>query len=149
VVETGVRAVAELVEPRAPKTCEVLWKALEKPIIAQGIHAAWTGRCVYIEIPEANRTFDPAAVPVENATLYPIPGDVMFAYAQQPAEEDVPGPIPEIGLVYGREVRFYEYSGYHAMNIWARITEGLDELAAQCRKLRTEGVKKFRISRIV
>jgi hypothetical protein len=73
----------------------------------------------------------------------------MFAYAQQPAEEEGPGPLPEIGIVYGREVRFYEYSGFHAMNLWARITEGLDEFALQCRKLRTEGVKKFRISRLM
>ena len=95
-----------------------------------------------------SRTFDPAAIPFENATLYPIPGDVMFAYSPQSVEGDVSGPLPEIGIVYGREARFYEYSGYHAMNLWARITEGLEELAVECAKLRSEGVKEFRISRL-
>ena len=45
--------MAELVEAKATKTCAVLWKVLEKPLIAQGMHAVWTGRCVYIVIPEA------------------------------------------------------------------------------------------------
>ena len=48
----------------------------------------------------------------------------------------------------GGEVRFYDYSGQHAMNLWARITKGLEELAAECSKLRIEGAKEFRIARI-
>ena len=148
VVESGVRAEAELLEARCPITSAALWKTLEKPIIAQGIHAAWTGRCVYLVIPEANLTFDPAEIPFENATLYPIPGDVLFAFSPQSVEKSVVGSLPDIGIVYGREVRFYDYSGQHAMNLWARITKGLEELAAECSKLRIEGAKEFRIARI-
>ena len=74
VLETGVQAVAELLEDDAPRTCAALWQMLETPIEQNGVHAMWSGREVMTYVPEENRgDIDPAAIGVENATVYPAP----------------------------------------------------------------------------
>lgn len=147
-VESGVRAVAELQEQDAPKTTAALWSALEQPIEAMGIHAMWAGREVMLDIPKANRVFDPEAIPLENATVYPAPGDLCWGYFPPNTERGFGEGVWDIAIIYGRETRFYVPLGMFPLNIWACITDGLLEFAEQCAKVRTEGLKLFRISRL-
>jgi hypothetical protein len=148
VVEPGARAIAELQESDAPKTCEALWAALAQPIETTGIHAMWAGREVMIDIPEANRVFDAAAVPVENATVYPAAGDICWGYFPPYTERGFGHGVWDIAIIYGRETRFYVPLGMVALNIWACVVEGLSEFADACATVRTEGLKTFRLERV-
>src|SRR5262245_56450607 len=143
VVEANIEAVAELQETEAPKTCAALWKALKQPIQSKGIHAMWAGREIMVEVPEPNQTFDPTTVPLENATVYPAPGDLCWGYFPPYVERGFSKGVWDIAIIYGRETRFYIPLGMYAMNIWACITEGLPRFADACATLRTEGLKTF------
>ena len=79
-VGSGVTAVAELQESHAPQTCKALWGALATPLEGKVIHAMYAGREVFMDMPEVNRTFDPTVIPRENATAYPVAGDIAWAY---------------------------------------------------------------------
>jgi len=74
-VESRVKAIAELLEEEAPKTCEAMWKCLESPMEAEGIQAMWVGRELMFIMPEENRRVEPTSIPIENSTAYPLPGD--------------------------------------------------------------------------
>ena len=66
------RAVAELVDDAAPLTAEAFWNAL--PLSGAAYHAKWANNEVYILTPPfAER--DPGK---ENATVFPIPGDILY-----------------------------------------------------------------------
>ena len=140
--------MAELQEVDAPKTTAALWEALEQPIETTGIHAMWAGREIMIDVPETNRAFDPEAIPLENATVYPAAGDICWGYFPPYAERGFGDGVWDIAIVYGRETRFDVPLGMVALNIWAVIVDGLDEFAEQCAKVRTEGLKAFRLSRV-
>jgi hypothetical protein len=148
VVEPGVTAIAELQENDAPKTTAALWNALESPLVSKGIHAMWAGREVMVEVPPANQTFDPTAIPTENATVYPAAGDICWGYFPPFAERGFGHGVWDIAVIYGRETRFYVPLGMLALNIWACITDNLDEFATACATLRIEGLKTFRFSRL-
>jgi hypothetical protein len=69
-----VHAVAELLDQAAPKTCEAVWKAL--PLEGSAFHAKRAHNEVYTLVaPFADRE-----VGVENATIFPIPGDVVYFF---------------------------------------------------------------------
>lgn len=148
VVEYGVTAIAELQEKDAPKTTAALWKALEVPLEHKGIHAMWAGREIMVEVPEANHRFDPTSVPLENATVYPAAGDICWGYFPPYTERGFGEGVWDIAIIYGRETRFYIPLGMLPLNIWACITENLDEFARACARVRTEGLKTFRIERL-
>jgi hypothetical protein len=76
--ENGVRAVATLFEDLAPRTCEAMWGALEKPVTMQTMHAMYAGPEVMMGLPEEAQNFDPEAVPAENQQVVPAPGDLQW-----------------------------------------------------------------------
>jgi Protein of unknown function (DUF3830) len=147
-VESGVRAIAELQEDDAPKTTAALWASLAQPIETTGIHAMWAGREIVLDVPETNQVFDPKAIPLENATVYPAAGDICWGYLPPYTERGFADGIWNIAIVYGRETRFYIPLGMYPLNIWACVTEGLDAFAGECARVRTEGLKPFRLSRL-
>ncbi|MDF2508479.1 MAG: hypothetical protein K0Q52_2338, partial [Microbacterium sp.] len=69
--ENGVRAVATLFEDLAPRTCEAMWGALEKPVTMQAMHAMYAGPEVMVGLPEEAQNFDPEKVPFENQQVVP------------------------------------------------------------------------------
>ena len=85
-VESGVTAIAEVQENDAPKTTTALWASLAQPIETTGIHAMWAGREIVLDVPETNQVFDPEAIPLENATVYPAAGDICWGYFPPCAE---------------------------------------------------------------
>jgi hypothetical protein len=148
IVDAGISAVAELLEEEAPITSAALWQALETPIVHKGIHAMWTGREIMVEIPAENYRFDPLSVPLENATIYPLPGDLMWAYFPDHVERGFPRAIWDFIIMYGADSSVNCALGTMPANVWARITENLPAFAAGCETLRMEGMKTFRIRRL-
>jgi hypothetical protein len=124
-----------------------MWKALETPLSAPAGHAMWAGREIMMDIPEANRLFDPEDVPQENATMYPAPGDICWGFFPGKIEYGVKEDVWDIAIVYGRETRFDLGSGPVALNLWAVIDQNLDEFAREGERIWTEGAKQIRIER--
>jgi hypothetical protein len=153
--ESGVYAVATLLEREAPKTCEAIWKALEKPARNKAIHAMFCGPEAEFDLPRENQVFDGAAIPRENPTIFPQPGDVGFGYVPPYAlpQYDVSGPPDEplydVAVFYGPAAFLLVPAGLFPVNIFARIEEGLRPFAEMCARLHTEGVKEMEVSRVM
>lgn len=144
----GTTAIATLNEEFAPVTCRTLWEALATPATMDAMHAIYAGPEIMVGLPEANRTFDPEAVPLENQQVIPAPGDLQWYYQRPMQMGGLPFELWEIGIFYAKGARTFGPLGWTPVNIWASITEGLDEFAKACEKTRYEGVKPLTISRL-
>ena len=142
--ETGTTVIAELLEEFAPVTCRILWDALAAPAMNRVIHAQWAGPEVVLELPESHRTFDPTTMPLENGTATPLPGDIGWHYNYRYERHFTPEDYWNVAIFYGRDCYIHGARITH----WASIVENLAEFAAQCRRVRTEGLKEMTISRI-
>lgn len=149
-MESEVKAVATLLEKEAPETCKAMWVCLEEPMETEGIQAMWVGPEVMFIMPEKNQKVDVSSLPKENATSYPMPGDVIFQYYPSHIEQHPFGalqkdqPIWDFFFIYGPDA----ITGGSAYSVFARITDGLDALAKECRKIRENGTMLFRVSRL-
>ena len=148
-LETGIRAVIRLLEKEAPKTCEMIWNSLEQPMETEGINAMWVGPELMFVMPKANQKGDPTNLPLENATAFPHPGDVLFMYVPAYGTEHYfdsirDKPIWDFFLIYGPDPIL---SG-GSCTVWGTIEEGLDSLAGACKRIRVEGTEVFRVSRM-
>lgn len=131
----GVRAIATLLEEEAPRTCAAVWNAL--PIEGETYHAKWAGRELYTLVPLlATRPGE------ENATITPIPGDVLY-FEVSPDSIDLspdirkahPQGLVDIAVFYGRNNLLLGPAGFMPGNLFATITEGLAEYAKACGEL--------------
>lgn len=138
--KSGVRAVAELCEEDAPWTVSAVWDAL--PLSGSIYHAKWANNEVYILVPP----FAKEEFGKENATVFPIPGDIL--YLPVPPGNKVPPDIREqcrqtglidLAIFYGRDNYLLGPDGHMPGNLFATITEGLKELAAACQNLWRNG----------
>ena len=136
----GTRAVAELLDDAAPLTVEAVWNAL--PHAGETYHAKWANNEVYILVPPFAEQ-DPGK---ENATVFPIPGDIL--YLPVPPGTKVPPHMREqcqetglidLAIFYGRESYLLGPEGHMPGNLFAMITEGLEELAVACQDLWRNG----------
>lgn len=127
----GVRAVAEMLDDEAPKTCQAVWDAL--PVTAGTYHAKWANNEIFVLVPPFAET-EPGR---ENATVFPIPGDLCYFFippgAAAPAELraqcDRTGLI-DLAVFYGRNNYLLGPEGHMPGNVFATITEGLKAFAA-------------------
>lgn len=139
----GVSAVAELLEDQAPRTCRALWQGLEKPARTKGVHAMWAGRMILTYLGEENQVFDPTKIGLENTTVFPQPGDIIWVWF--PAGETQTNPPQggwDVSIIYGPETRAFIPTGWQPLNVWAHITDGLSEFVAECAKLQFEGARE-------
>jgi hypothetical protein len=146
----GVRAVATLLEDEAPRTCNAVWEAL--PIEGDTYHAKWAGRELYTLGPSF-----PVSPGEENATITPIPGDVLY-FDVSPDTIDLPVALRrqhpkglvDLAVFYGRNNLLLGPAGFMPGNLFATITEGLAEYAKACNELFREGManERFIIRRI-
>ena len=132
----GHEFVADLLEDRAPKTCDAFWAQL--PFERDLIQAKWSGHVSYVltdlDIKEA-----------ECSRCYGVcPGEILY----NPHVHDAAEHPHEVSIVYGPAV-MSSVSGFAIMNLFARIpTEKLDELYALGIEISREGMKKARFTRI-
>ncbi|MBL8647657.1 MAG: DUF3830 family protein [Sphingosinicella sp.] len=104
--------LARLERERAPETCRYFLSLL--PYKTQFVHVRWSGEGCWVPLGDA-----PVPFTFENATSYPVPGQMIF----------YPGGYSEteILLAYGA-VNFASKLGQLAGNHFLTIVEGLDQL---------------------
>ena len=146
-VEAGVEGIITLYWETAPKTCEALWGALEKPISVPASHAIFSGPEIMMGLPKENQTFDPLSLPPENQTVLPDPGELLWFYQPKNFFKIDLDEFWEIGMFYAAGGRTFGPTGWIPCTYFGRVTEGLDALAEQCRLIRKEGIKTVEIGR--
>src|SRR3954463_3592237 len=76
--EIQVSATARLLTERAPLTCAAIWDILAEPVERRLIHTATTGSSVFFyDLPALASA---RALPIENHTIYPRPGEILYFY---------------------------------------------------------------------
>jgi hypothetical protein len=146
-VAAKVTGIVTLYWENAPETCKAIWGALEKPIQWRAMHAMFAGPEIMMGIPEEARNFDPLALPPENQTVLPEVGELLWFYQPKNFFKTDPTEFWEIGLFYGVGGRTFGPTGWISCTYFGRMTENLDEFAAQCRLIRLEGAKVVEIGR--
>lgn len=116
----------------APRTCAAFRRRL--PFVSQVIHVRWSGEAVWAPLGDLS-----IGAPVENATAYPHPGEVLW----------YPGGVSETELLiaYGR-THFASKAGTLAGNHFLTITSGLEPLAELGRLVLWQGAQPLRIEAV-
>lgn len=147
---SGLAVRAVMLEAKAPANAAFLWRYLETPRLVPGLHAMWTGPEISCPIPPAQLAgADWAhALPPENATLHPQPGDVVLAYVPARMWGGTPDPIFDIGLFYGPGARMFFPIGWLAGSVVAQVPpEDRAALAAACTCIRQTGACEITFAR--
>ncbi len=146
----GVEAEVVLLADAAPRVSRAIYDALAEPLETHTSHACFDGHEVFCFLPPF-----PEAPPIENRTMRPLPGEVMFFHAAPNefacmAEDRLSGgsgAVHELAFMYGDvDLRHFWEEGVHG-SLVGRLTAGLDEFAAACRRTLDEGRTPLRISR--
>ena len=139
---SGLDVRAELLPTKAPANVAFLQAYLATPRVVPGLHAMWTGPEISCPIP-ADHLAGAAyaqALPPENATLHPQPGDVVLAYVPPRMWGGNPDPIFDIGLFYGPGARMLFPIGWLAGSVVAQVlAEDRASLSAACALIRRSG----------
>lgn len=132
----GVSCVAELLDKDAPRTCDTVWNAL--PLIGDIYHAKYARNEVYTMVPR----FSSPSVGMENTTVTPIPGDVVYfdfpggmldrKFKEEKGIDALPG-VVDLAIFYGRNNLLLNGDiGWVPGNVYATIVDGLDRMAEAC-----------------
>lgn len=132
----GVSCVAELLEQDAPRTCEAVWESLPQGDAVQ--HAKYARNEVYTMVPR----FAAEEPGLENPTVTPIPGDVVYfafdggmldrRFKEDKGVDHLPGVI-DLAIFYGRNNLLLNGDvGWVPGNVYGGIVEGLDRMAEAC-----------------
>jgi hypothetical protein len=144
---SGLNALADLIPEKAPANAAFLWRYLATPRVVPGIHAMWTGPEISCPIPSAHLPDEPA-LPPENATLHPQPGDIVLAYIPARMWGGNPDPVFDIGLFYGPGARMFFPIGWLAGSVVAQTRpEDRAMLADCCGKIRRAGACEITFAR--
>jgi hypothetical protein len=147
---SGLSVVASILESKAPDNAAFFWEYLSEPRIVAGIHAMWTGPEISCPIPAAHlEGADWArALPAENATLTPQPGDIVLSYVPARMWGGSPNPIFDIGLFYGQGARLLFPIGWLAGSVVAQVRpEEREHFAAACGVIRRNGACEVSFAR--
>jgi hypothetical protein len=139
----NVFAIAELQEALAPAVCDMVWSALPR----QGpvFHAKRSNNEVYM-LTQPLASQEPG---LENATIFPIPGDVAYFHLPPvkvvnyvralkeylPDEVYRTGPetgLADLGVFYGRNNFLFGPLGPGPGSVFATIVDGLGPMAKAC-----------------
>lgn len=123
----NIPLVAELLEEKAPKTCEAILDAL--PIEGDFLQARWSGEVGYIMMPE----FEPD-LSLENPTGHPAVGEIIY----YPTEK-------EFLIAYGI-AHFAGRQGRLQASLFAKVVEGSERLEEMGRKLHWEGSQRIKVT---
>lgn len=139
---SGLNVTAGFLPDKAPANLAFLRAYLAIPRVVPGLHAMWTGPEISCPIPSGHlKGADYAvALPPENATLHPQPGDVVLAYVPARVWGGNPDPIFDIGLFYGPGARMLFPIGWLAGSVVAQVrAEDRAALAEACGRIRRAG----------
>lgn len=102
----------------------------------------WTGPEISCPIPPAHlvRADYAHALPPENATLRPQPGDIVLVYVPARMWGGNPDPIFDIGMFYGPGARMFFPIGWLAGSVIAQVRiEDRAALTEACNRIRRSG----------
>lgn len=139
---SGLDVRADLLVTKAPENLRFLESYLDRPRVIPGLHAMWTGPEISCPIPpdHLRGAAYAQALPPENATLHPQPGDVVLAYVPARMWGGNPDPIFDIGLFYGPGARMFFPIGWLAGSVVAQVRpEDRAALAEACGRIRRAG----------
>ena len=139
---SGLSVRADFLPGKAPLNVGFLQHYLTIPRVVPGLHAMWTGPEISCPIPAAHLEGADyaAALPPENATLHPQPGDIVLAYVPGRMWGGNPDPIFDIGLFYGPGARMFFPIGWLAGSVVAQVRpEDRAALAEACGRIRRTG----------
>lgn len=138
----GVSIPVRLLHEEAPTTCDAI--AQQLPVAGNALHDIWSGRVIFLPLDSS------LTIPIENPTMYVVPGDVFFF--QRPEHLDRGRPygylsLAEIGIVYGRDSQPCGPRGPKVVNLFGHIDESIEGLAELCDEMIWTGQKRagFRI----
>jgi hypothetical protein len=147
-VEAGIGGRVELHEALAPRTAQAIWDALAQPVRELAFHAMYAGPEIMLGLPEGARGFDPRALPPENQTVIPAPGDVLWFYQAPNLMKGLSDEFWEIGMFYGEGGRVFGPLGWTPVTIFGRmLPEDLPAFARECADIRRRGAKTLEIRR--
>lgn len=138
----GLDVRAEVLPGKAPENLAFLTAYLASPRVIPGLHAIWTGPEISCPIPpdHLKDAGFAKALPPENATLHPQPGDVVLAYVPARMWGGNPDPIFDLGLFYGPGARMFFPIGWLAGSVVAQVRpEDRAALAEACGRIRRAG----------
>ena len=132
----NVRCVARLLDDDAPITAGLVWSAL--PLGGDVFHAKYASNEIYCLVPP----IEGEAPGLENSTIVPIPGDVVYfdfparhiarSFRAERGLDHLPS-LVDLAVFYGRNNLLLSPSlGPTPGNVFATITENLAEMAAAC-----------------
>ena len=144
----GVSCIARMLDDLAPKTCEAMWNAL--PQENDAFHAKYASNEVYTLVPP----FAPSEIGMENPTVTPITGDLLYFYFP-PGAVNVPSlrevafsrGLVDLAIFYGRDNLILSPNmGLVPGNRFAEVTENLDEMVEACNSVWREGFAGERLA---
>ena len=136
---SGLDVTADLLEAKAPQNVAFVLRYLAAPRVVPGIHAMWTGPEISCPVPSAHLVGEYyPALPPENATIHPQPGDVILAYVPARMWGGGPDPVFDIGLFYGPGARLLFPIGWLAGSVVAKVRD-VSALAQACGRIRRSG----------
>lgn len=146
-VEIGLakRAISckvRLLDDRAPLTCAAVWEAL--PLAGDVYHAKYARNEIYTLLP----AFAETGPPLENPTITPIPGDLMYfsftgtmlgtasyGYGTEASHTGHPA-VVDLALFYERNnLLLNADTGFVPGTVWGTVVDGLDRMADACQDL--------------
>lgn len=137
IVEQQVSATADLLEDRAPRTCELIWSRL--PLEGRLIHGMYSGPELFIILEGF-----PGVGP-ENQVSRPLPGDVGYFHQGPGLFATSPHEVAELVYVYDRGAAIKGAEGHDSwVNLFARLRPD-DAFLAASRRARREGPFTLRI----
>ncbi len=131
---SGAVFVADLLEDRAPITCENFWSAIAQPCTADLHHGGETGPEMWCFVPPPAEE-----LPYENSTVFPEHGDILYYHYRQPPTRDGVM-VYDIGIYWDRGQSKLK-QGWIPGNLFARIRGGeqIARLRAEAGRLLTGG----------
>lgn len=145
-----VTCVARLLEEEAPVTCNLVWNAL--PQSGELWHAKYASNEMYCLVPP----LEGPQPGLENATIMPIPGDVVYfdfpaGHLSHKTREqlglEAVNHFVDLAFFYGRNNYLYNPAlGPVPGNVYATIVENFEEMAATCQDLWRNGFGSERLT---
>jgi hypothetical protein len=152
--EVGVQASVDLYLDRAPRVCAAILATLESPLETRTRHVCFDGQAIYAYL-EAFRD----APPIENSTMRPGAGDVMFYRApansftwlhddsDRLAPRGVDIEANELSFIYGKANLVHDLGSAFYGSLVGRFVDGFEEFAQACAATLDNGNTALRISK--
>ncbi|MCL5045415.1 MAG: DUF3830 family protein [Actinobacteria bacterium] len=149
-LRSGAVVTAGLLWAEAPETSAAIWEALRKPVRSRARHAIWSGKEVFFYLPPM-----PGDLPLENHTIFPEPGELMFFFAPENRLKGLrdikyrePGDIRELAVFYGESnLRLTMERGWRGSVVGRVAQEDVAKLVEACEDIYWNGAFDVRVRR--